>query len=60
MDEKILTKIIENCIIENDRKYLTCEKAFQIARELNVDASNIGRLCNRENIKIRSCQIGCF
>jgi len=39
---------------------LPCAAAFQIARELKVPTKEVGDTCNKLNIKIRSCQLGCF
>lgn len=61
MDEKkILSKIDEYCVTDGTRKLLACATAFEMAKELNVDISAIGRLCNQESIKLSSCQLGCF
>jgi hypothetical protein len=61
MDEKKILEIILKYVeIKADQKYLTCAEAFQIAEELNVNASIIGRLCDQEKIKLKSCQLGCF
>ena len=43
---------------QNDR--LTCEKAHDLARELNVSLQEIGAVCNELKIKISACQLGCF
>ncbi len=43
---------------ENGR--LSCERAHELGRELNVPLSAIGAVCNELRIKIRSCQLGCF
>jgi hypothetical protein len=39
---------------------LPCAIAFQIAKEMKVSIKEIGEICNRQGIKIRSCQLGCF
>ncbi len=39
---------------------LTCERARQLARELNVSLGEIGARCNALGIKISACQLGCF
>jgi hypothetical protein len=44
----------------NGRKSLTCAGAFGLAKEFETDVIEIGRLCNKHNIKIRKCQLGCF
>jgi hypothetical protein len=42
------------------RKTLACGDAFELARELGTEITEIGRICNQHNIKIRKCQLGCF
>ncbi len=39
---------------------LPCAVAFKIARKLEVPPKQVGEAANRLNIKIASCQLGCF
>lgn len=39
---------------------LTCEKAHELAEELNTSLREIGMICNELQIKISACQLGCF
>jgi hypothetical protein len=39
---------------------LPCAVAFKIARELKVNPREVGDTANKLNIKIVSCQLGCF
>ncbi len=39
---------------------LPCAVAFKIARKLEVPHKQVGEAANRLNIKIASCQLGCF
>lgn len=39
---------------------LPCAVAFKIARKLKVPPKQVGEAANRLNIKIVSCQLGCF
>jgi len=39
---------------------LSCEKAHELARDLNTSLQEIGSICNELKIKIASCQLGCF
>jgi len=39
---------------------LPCAVAFKIARKLKVSPRQVGNAANRLNIKISSCQLGCF
>jgi hypothetical protein len=43
---------------EADR--LTCEKAHDLSRALNVPLAELGAVCNELKIKIAACQLGCF
>ena len=44
----------------DDQKRLTCTKAFELAKDLDVEIIEIGRICNQHNIRICKCQLGCF
>ncbi|MDD3977085.1 hypothetical protein L1994_01205 [Methanomicrobium antiquum] len=37
-----------------------CEKAFEIAEKYGLKKLDITRHCNKNNVKIRKCQLGCF
>lgn len=39
---------------------LPCAEAFRIARKFKVAARQVGDMANKLNIKISSCQLGCF
>ncbi len=39
---------------------LSCEAAHRLSGEMKVPLGEIGALCNELNIKIASCQLGCF
>ena len=39
---------------------LTCEKAHELGKELDVALNEIGAVCNELSIKIKDCQLGCF
>ncbi len=39
---------------------LPCAVAFKIAAELNVPVRSVGDACNRLDIRIANCQLGCF
>ncbi len=39
---------------------LPCAVAFKISRKLKVSPSKVGDMANRLNIKISTCQLGCF
>ncbi|MBN1191954.1 MAG: hypothetical protein JXA46_19535 [Dehalococcoidales bacterium] len=39
---------------------LPCPMAFRIAGEFKITPKEIGEACNRMDIKVSSCQLGCF
>jgi hypothetical protein len=61
MDEKkIIEAINQHCVTIDNKKLLTCPRAFQIAEEQKVDITDVGNICNQEKIKLMKCQLGCF
>jgi hypothetical protein len=42
------------------RRTLTCAEAFELAKKLEIEIMEVGRICNQNNIRIRKCQLGCF
>jgi len=57
MDEERLKEIIMK---RQSEKRISCRAALAIAEETGVPSSTIGRLLNEIEIKIQSCQLGCF
>jgi hypothetical protein len=52
LDEEIQTSMVDG--------RLPCAVAFSIAKKLKVAPRQVGDAANRLNIKISSCQLGCF
>ena len=42
------------------RVKLACAEAFELARQFQAKPTEIGRICNRHDIRICKCQLGCF
>ncbi len=53
-------KIIESIQTASENNRLSCEKARELARDLNISLQEIGAICNELKIKIAACQLGCF
>ncbi len=53
-------KIIEAVRSATVNNRLTCEKAHELSRTLEISLQEIGAVCNLLQIKISSCQLGCF
>jgi len=59
-EEDLINAVLERAQEIDGRKKLACAKAFELAQEFKVEVIEIGRICNRNNIRIRKCQLGCF
>jgi hypothetical protein len=59
-NKKLIDSIFKQARKSNGRKKLTCAQAFELAREFEAEIPEIGRICNKHNIKICKCQLGCF
>ena len=59
-EEELINAVIERAQETDGRKKLACAKAFELAEEFEVEVIEIGRICNRQNVRIHKCQLGCF
>lgn len=57
MDEKKIEKAFADAKIERE---ITCEQAWAIAEKHGFPKSDIAAYCNKNRVKIRHCQLGCF
>ncbi len=57
MNEKEIKELIMR---KQENGRITCRDAFLIAEEADVPGREVGRLLNEMEIKIHSCQLGCF
>lgn len=61
MDDKaILDAAKDSIILTGDKKSIKCQDALKLAEKLDIPAVQIGATLNRNEIKIVSCQLGCF
>ena len=61
MTSEDLANAVLDLAYESDGKLrLDCAQAFVLARKLRVKPAKIAELCNRHNIRISKCQLGCF
>ena len=58
--EELTNAVLERAQEDDGKKRLSCAEAFELAQEFEVEVAEIGRICNRQNIRIRKCQLGCF
>lgn len=60
-DESLILAAIKAQAIEQEGKLkLACADAFNIADELDIELTDVTRVCNKHKIKIARCQLGCF
>lgn len=59
-NEKLIEAVKAAAVDTDEKKMLTCASALELAEEFGVDATEIGRICNEEKIKLHKCQLGCF
>ena len=53
-------ELIEKVRAASADNRLSCERAHELSRELDVTLGEIGAICNDLNIRISKCQLGCF
>jgi len=59
-EEELINAVLERAEEIDGKKKLACADAFELAKEFETEVIEIGRICNRQNIKICKCQLGCF
>jgi len=59
-DQNLAELIIAETSTANGRRALACARAFALAERVGCSVGEIGRMCEELNVKIVSCQLGCF
>lgn len=59
-NEELVKAIVSTAGIEDDKKFLSCAEAFDLAKKFDVKIAEIGDICNDQDIKLKECQLGCF
>lgn len=57
MDKEHIAKRIET---EAKEKRIACKQALRIAEEEGIPSRELGQMLNDMEIKVISCQLGCF
>lgn len=57
MDNRELKKKLEETARDGG---ISCTAARKVAKDLGVPLREIGKVCDELNIKIHSCELGCF
>jgi alanyl-tRNA synthetase len=53
-------RVIDAAGETDGKKTIACAQAFKFSSESGIPVREIGEICNRNNIKIKACQLGCF
>ena len=59
-NEELLSAVIAAAEDRENKKYLSCISALQLAEQFDVEAPEIRRICDEQKIKLHQCQLGCF
>ena len=57
MDEDGIKELVNN---SQSNQGISCKSAFRIAEEAGVSKRKVGEILNEMEVKIHSCQLGCF
>ena len=60
MDKKLVDAVLAAAREDDGKKKLSCADAFKLAVEFEVQPIEIGKICNKQSVKICKCQLGCF
>ena len=60
VDKKLVESVLKAASKGKEKKKLSCKKALLLAEEHGVKPAVVGKICDREMIKLTSCQLGCF
>jgi len=58
--EELTKRVLERSKEVDGRRTLTCAQALSFAAEFGVEPIQVGRICDRENVRLGRCQLGCF
>ena len=58
--KELLNVILKLSFKEGDKVKLTCDSALTVAEQFGVKPSEVGSICNDQNIRLCQCQLGCF
>lgn len=57
MERKV---IVEKLKEMSNQGRITCAEARQLAEDLKIEKSEIGKACDEAGVKISACELGCF
>jgi hypothetical protein len=52
--------VIDAAVLRDGKKKLSCLEAMRLSKENGISLKEIGEICNRCEIKIMECELGCF
>jgi hypothetical protein len=64
MDEKqrqtLLAAVLAAAGTDGEKRTLSCAEAHRIADEHGVERQLVGRICNDNQVRVTTCQLGLF
>ena len=57
LDKKLLLEKIRELAPDGT---ITCREARELADQLGIPSSQVGKVCSEAGIKITACELGCF
>ncbi|MFO8193001.1 MAG: hypothetical protein R6U08_09650 [Bacillota bacterium] len=60
VDQEKKKQLQERILSEAENSKMTCKKALKIASELDCLPIEVGNECNKMDVKLVGCQLGCF
>jgi len=59
-EKEVVEAVLAAAREEDGKKKLSCPEASALAEKLGVSKSVIGQICNRNDVRLCKCQLGCF
>jgi len=59
-DDKLQQAVVAAAKELDGKQRLACAQALKLAAQHGVTPAEVGRVCDENGIRMRSCQLGCF
>lgn len=58
--DELKKALLKTAVKKGGKPTVTCKKVLLLAGKFDVTPLQVGRMCDKEGIKIRECMMGCF
>ncbi|MCK5073850.1 MAG: hypothetical protein KAQ98_10520 [Bacteriovoracaceae bacterium] len=58
--DQVKAELLKLSVEKKGKKFISCSNASKVAEQFNIEKTDVGRICNQENIKMEKCQFGFF